>query len=378
MDLSSGHVYDIDMLEDSKAMDGRARGVLTVIVPIYNAKERLVPCLESLAAQSLKDLCVIIVNDSSPTVNDALVAESYVKRYPERFTLISLAENSGVSVARNAALEKVQTPYVTFLDSDDAASPKMYEKLVVALERQDCDLVQCNSLNRTSSHGSFVSPYGRVFKEKRLQGENLLPFFQLLCARDPKAQYISSALWNKVFKMDVIRRGGIKFPVGLVYQDNYFVLVYCSLAQSVFFIPEALHLRYIHPGSITTSRPKIGDMCLIISKMHSYMESHKECAACRQAFLSIGIRNLLQAHVKRVELWKTAREREELWTEFAVSTAKADFFTDYFKALSPDYQQRFGAALASTSLRRVSSWKHRLFHAIPSPLQSLVRRALRR
>ncbi|NED81326.1 glycosyltransferase, partial [Streptomyces sp. SID11233] len=71
---------------------------LSVIVPVYDVETYLPACLDSLAAQTLREIEVIVVDDGSPD-GSALIAEEYARRDP-RFRLVR-QENQGLGAARN-------------------------------------------------------------------------------------------------------------------------------------------------------------------------------------------------------------------------------------------------------------------------------------
>ena len=91
---------------------------LSVIVPIYNVERYLPACLDSLAAQTFRDIEVLMVDDGSPD-GSAAIAEAYADR-DERFKLIR-KENAGLGAARNTGIQHVsdESEYLTFVDSDD-------------------------------------------------------------------------------------------------------------------------------------------------------------------------------------------------------------------------------------------------------------------
>lgn len=100
--------------------------LISVIVPIYNMESLLPRCLDSLAAQTLRDLEIICVDDGSTDGSGGIV-----RKYASgdsRFRLIT-QENSGRAEARNAGIRAAAAPYLGFADPDDYVEPDMYERL---------------------------------------------------------------------------------------------------------------------------------------------------------------------------------------------------------------------------------------------------------
>ena len=89
---------------------------ISVIVPVYNCEDKIKRCVESIIAQGIKELEIILVNDGS-TDNSAEVCNQIMQNEP-RVKVIH-QNNAGVSKARNLGLQNASYDYVTFIDSDD-------------------------------------------------------------------------------------------------------------------------------------------------------------------------------------------------------------------------------------------------------------------
>ena len=118
--------------------------LISVLVPIYNAGDWLRNCLESIASQSYESLEAILVDDGS-TDGSRELCEQFCGR-DGRFRLIR-QENSGVSVARNAALDAAQGQYVFFLDADDYLAPQALQILYDALRSGPYDMATAEYRN---------------------------------------------------------------------------------------------------------------------------------------------------------------------------------------------------------------------------------------
>ncbi len=79
------------------------RSLISIIVPVYNASERLESCLDSLLAQEFRDFELILVDDGS-TDRSPEICRRYRDREPDRITFLS-GPNRGVSAARNRGLD---------------------------------------------------------------------------------------------------------------------------------------------------------------------------------------------------------------------------------------------------------------------------------
>ena len=102
------------------------QGLLSVIIPVYNAEPYLAKCIDSVLSQDAP-LEVLLIDDGS-TDGSANVC----KRYAERDTRIRYfrKENGGVSSARNVGLDNALGEFVTFVDSDDQVISGSYQTML--------------------------------------------------------------------------------------------------------------------------------------------------------------------------------------------------------------------------------------------------------
>lgn len=106
---------------------------VSVIIPLYRTEVFLRQCVESVLAQTLSDIEVILVDDASPDRCGAL-ARAYEKK-DSRVKVVRHERNQGLGAARNTGMNAARGEYVGFVDSDDWAEPEMYEALFsVAVE----------------------------------------------------------------------------------------------------------------------------------------------------------------------------------------------------------------------------------------------------
>ena len=94
--------------------------LVSIILPVYNAKNHIARCIESIRAQTYRDIEIIILNDGSRDIS-LPVCEMY-RRGDDRILLVD-KDNSGVSDTRNLGLRAGQGKYIQFVDSDDYLDP---------------------------------------------------------------------------------------------------------------------------------------------------------------------------------------------------------------------------------------------------------------
>ncbi|MDR1129676.1 MAG: glycosyltransferase [Prevotellaceae bacterium] len=96
--------------------------LISIILPVYNARETVLSTLESVKSQTYKNYELIIINDGSTDDSGALI-ERFLSNNKDLNTKFIERENGGVSSARNRGIAESRGDYIAFIDSDDVWSP---------------------------------------------------------------------------------------------------------------------------------------------------------------------------------------------------------------------------------------------------------------
>src|SRR5947209_4924853 len=107
------------------------QGLVSVIVPAYNAENFIGETLNSVLAQTYENIEVIVVDDGSRDLTAAIVKNA--ARRDRRVKLLR-QQNLGVAMARNLAIARSSGEYIAPLDADDIWYPSKIEKQVRSLE----------------------------------------------------------------------------------------------------------------------------------------------------------------------------------------------------------------------------------------------------
>ena len=189
---------------------------LSIIVPVYNVKNFLPACLDTLVQQTVRDYELILVDDGA-TDGSGELCEEYAKRYPALIRTKHI-DNGGQGRARNFGIDMAQGDYLGFVDSDDWVELSMYEKLLARAEATGADVVVCDFLSKYAD--------GR---------EEYLP----ACVQEhPLASAGSSC--NKIFRRSAVAE--LRFPTGLWYEDFYFSAMMLLRSKRTEFIAEPLYV----------------------------------------------------------------------------------------------------------------------------------------
>lgn len=108
--------------------------LVSVIIPYYNRGDTLPRALDSVLAQTFKDLEIILVNDGTTDQSEQVV-EEYIRKHPQvRFKHLTQV-NMGPSEARNNGVRNARGKFVAFLDSDDSWEPTKLEIQIEYMEK---------------------------------------------------------------------------------------------------------------------------------------------------------------------------------------------------------------------------------------------------
>ena len=191
---------------------------ICVIVPVYNVEEYLAKCLDSVINQTYKNLEIICVNDGS-TDSSAKILDEYAKK-DCRIKIIN-QKNQGLSAARNTGMSNCTSEYVYFLDSDDYIAPETIDLLYIEMIRNDAD---------TSFAGVVCFGDGIVEKSAVVSKQQWFDKFMKKTGVQPVPVDIRSEIvptaWNTLYKMSIIKKHNIQFPVGLINEDEYWLWAY--------------------------------------------------------------------------------------------------------------------------------------------------------
>lgn len=206
--------------------------LVSIVVAVYNAETTLKKCVDSLLSQTYENIEIILAEDCSADGSLSLCRE-YSQRFPNIRT-VNNAENSGVSCTRNKGIDAALGKYICFVDSDDYVEKDYIEKLYDYAEKYQTVPI-CGFVYHNEYEGRQPVPYRRSVEEEIV---SLGRAFEL------NAQLYLTALWNKLFLLDVIRKNGIRFDGSIsIGEDLRFSVEYFQAAKlsEVFVTSETLY-----------------------------------------------------------------------------------------------------------------------------------------
>lgn len=251
--------------------------LISIIVPTYNVEKYIRTCIESILAQTYRNVEVIIVNDGSTDQSLAVISDLICSHHNVK---VINQKNQGLSVARNTGIDVATGKYITFVDADDKIMPGFVSSLYQIADKTGADIVR----------GSFRDFNGNIPKD-------WVPDFNVPtnCGTIVLDQFLSShisfVVWSSIYRLDFINSNHIRFTPGILLEDIDFTTRAYMLAKLVATSPEPNYAYRIHrQGSILTTN-NVQKMSLseekVISQFISMLKHEESDVLCSLILKSI-------------------------------------------------------------------------------------------
>ena len=125
---------------------------ISIVIPIYNVEKYVKRCIDSVLAQTYKNIEIILVDDGSED-NCGEICDEYAKS--NNYIKVLHQENSGLAAARNNGIKITTGDYIAFVDSDDYVLPQMYEILYKNMKNYDADISTCNRYRNINNKNDY-------------------------------------------------------------------------------------------------------------------------------------------------------------------------------------------------------------------------------
>lgn len=226
---------------------------ISVIIPVYNVEPFLPACLDSVLAQTHRDLEIILVDDGSADSSGA-ICDRYAGMDP-RIRVIH-QENGGVSLARNRGLELATGEVISFIDSDDTLEPDMYEQLVHHMQTHGADISHCGYKHLVRDEVRLINDTKQIRPQTREEALECLLSGRLF----------SGSLCCKLFRRELLE--GLSFREELKNNEDILLCfeIFNRSRRSV-FADFPLYNYYARLGTSAVftlpSQKKLQDSCLV-------------------------------------------------------------------------------------------------------------------
>ena len=227
---------------------------VSVIVPVYNVEHLLPKCVDSLVAQTLEGVQIILVDDGS-TDHSGEIALEYAKKYEN--IEVYCKENGGSASARNVGLAHAQGEYVGFVDSDDWVEPDMYERLYSVGVQNDVDIVFARTFeDETPGAYDYIFPRGGFYDRNDME-KAIFPYLMPSLV-DGRFLSIRWANCLRLYKRKIISENKIVFYSNSRRCEDFAFNFECTIhSKSYYYYNEvSLYHNYSNPNSKTRNYNK--------------------------------------------------------------------------------------------------------------------------
>lgn len=232
---------------------------LSIIVPVYNAEKWLRRCVDSLLNQDLprEDYEIILVDDGS-TDGSLKICDEYLAAHPGLVRVIH-QPNSGVSMARNAALDAAVGDYVMFVDADDYVKENSFLEILNRCTNQHLDLC-FYKMSVEDSFGNFRTEYHHNLNCHAIYtGEGVI--VEGYPVGSACEMFVSSTL---------IKDNKLRFNKELSFSEDTDFVTHCLLyANRVGFMDVVPYIYAYNEASATNTPKKTAERILSCAEMAS-------------------------------------------------------------------------------------------------------------
>ena len=260
--------------------------LISIIIPAYNIQDYLEVTLDSVLAQTYKNLEVIVVNDGSRD-GTADVMNSYAAR--DNRVKAFHKENGGVTSARLYGLSKSTGSYIGFVDGDDLIEPQMYQRLLQNLKTYNADISHCGyQMVYPSGRIDFYYNTGKMVLQDGYRG----------CTDLLEGTFVEPGLWNKLYRRELFVGLDTWMDRNIRINEDLLMNFYLfRRAETTVFEDVCPYHYMLRKGSAATSQ----------------LNEHKLWDPLRTL-------QILQAETREVSQWNVILDRRLLYAEINAAT----------------------------------------------------------
>lgn len=262
---------------------------VSVIVPVYNTKNYLNECLDSILGQTIDEMEILVVDDGSTDGSTDIIKE-YAEKYPAKIKAF-YKPNGGQAQARNLALSHACGEYLGFVDSDDWIDAEMYLEMYNKAKEEDADIVICDTTDHYSDRD--VYHHASQFEDK----------FS-----------VTPSACNKIFRREFV--GDIRFPEGLWYEDFEFTTKNLMRTEKLSVIQKSFyhcHCREVSTMTNNNSEKNL-DMITVFDNLIKFVNENSLQDKYKDTLEYLHIDHILISTINRLEQQKSKNKKSVIKT----------------------------------------------------------------
>lgn len=252
--------------------------LISVIMPVFNAKQFLSMAIESILNQSYRNIELIMIDDGSSD-GSAEVCDRFAEK-DKRIKIVH-QENHGLCYARNKGLKLMGGGYVAFADHDDIWLEGSFEKLVTIFQKDKVDLVKGTYVGEIHDSDGSVRDYSAEMTDALLDLNGLVDNYT-------EFNYSIRAMWNGLYSADIINRNHIRFDETLKAgaEDYDFNLAYLHSVKKIGLTHYPLYKHYAREGQSASVGYNENRQKGIIKDYHTEVSLLKDLAVSSETYIN--------------------------------------------------------------------------------------------
>lgn len=272
---------------------------ISVIIPVYNVRNYISRCIDSLMGQTFDDVEYIIVDDATPD-DSIYIINRLLEKYHDKKDYIKIVHhevNKGLPAARNTGLLVAKGEYVFHCDSDDFIEADMLMDMYSVAKKENADIVWADWFLSFESKERYMSQPFYDTAEEALKG--------LLSG------VMKYNVWNKLVKRSLYEDNDIKFPSGHGMGEDMTMIRLFACAKRVAYIPKAYyHYVKINSGAMTNmwTQKHIDDLKYNVTATEDYIKQKfgdKMDEYIAYFKLSVKVHFIVSNDTKMYRLWNS-------------------------------------------------------------------------
>lgn len=229
------------------------KDLVSIVIPVYNVEEFLPHCLNSVTAQTYKNIEIICVNDGSPD-SSAQILTKY-KELDSRIIVINQT-NQGLSGARNTGIKEAHGEYIMFLDSDDWADAETVAEAHKKITSENADVVMWSYVREFPD--KKIEKHIFDFSDKVFEGDEMKTLHKRMAGlmgkelSNPENADSAVTAWGKLYRAEVIKNLRFVDTKIIGTEDALFSLeAFCFVKKAVYIDKCFNHYRKENNKSLT-------------------------------------------------------------------------------------------------------------------------------
>lgn len=300
--------------------------MISIIVPVYNTRDYLCRCVDSLLAQDYTDYEIILIDDGS-TDGSGKLCDQLASDH--RKIRVVHQTNAGLSAVRNTGIKQAKGDYLTFVDSDDAVAANFLSALFTLAQDSKAEVAVCTfvEIQANGKQRNFTTPDS---SKQMLEPKVCLE--KMLLERDG----LSLSACAKLYARKIFQK--IKFPEGKLYEDVGTTYKLIMASKRVAYIAEPLYYYYANSDSIIHQEFNTNKLDLITL-------TDKMCAEITQKYPGLEpVAKLRQMHARFSVLRQMVMVKKPISQQEAFQAVEQEIIT-YLRDHRADVLQNPNASL---------------------------------